>query len=198
MWLRQWDVTLYFGEVNGRKACVGMDLRSFVLTDPNPAKGGFRGVPGPRGLSELTTALLRRLPLTRFVRSVRESDRELLELIHQVGVMNADTRWWIERRLTAEQALRRETQRRGGRPEVDAGTLMKVAEIYEDAYRRQLPPTKAVEEALGIPYSTAAKRVRLARKAGLLGAATPGRAGGVDPDKRRAGARRATKKGSKR
>ena len=55
----------------------------------------------------------------------------------------------------------------------------RVAAIYLLAYACGQAPTKAVAQALGIPQSTAAKKVMKARRdpRGLLGETTPGQAG---------------------
>lgn len=65
----------------------------------------------------------------------------------------------------------------------DAGpapsTLEAVAHLYRLALLKGEPPTKAVEETLGLPRSTAGRWVGLARQEGHLGAAEgPGKAGG--------------------
>lgn len=61
-----------------------------------------------------------------------------------------------------------------------ADDLSTVAAIYRIAYACGLPPTKTVAEMLGLPASTANKRVIRARREGLLPATTPGRAGATD------------------
>ncbi len=57
--------------------------------------------------------------------------------------------------------------------------LLRVAAAYRSAYAIGLPPTKHVAEKLGIPGSTATKKVMRAREVGLLGRTTPGKAGGA-------------------
>jgi hypothetical protein len=57
--------------------------------------------------------------------------------------------------------------------------LRAAATVYRLAYALGEPPTKAVSVSLGLTYSTAARWVAKAREAGLLGATTQGRAGGV-------------------
>lgn len=59
----------------------------------------------------------------------------------------------------------------------ESDELLRVAAAYRFAYAIGLPPTKHVAEELGIPTSTATKKVMQARKAGLLGPTTPGKAG---------------------
>ena len=43
-----------------------------------------------------------------------------------------------------------------------------VAEIYDEAVEVGDPPTSALAEAFGVPYSTAARWIRRARALGLL------------------------------
>jgi hypothetical protein len=56
--------------------------------------------------------------------------------------------------------------------------LQTVADAYHVAYATSQAPTKAVMERLGLPRSTASRWIALARKRGLLGPASPGKAGG--------------------
>jgi hypothetical protein len=55
--------------------------------------------------------------------------------------------------------------------------LRAVAVIYRLAYATGSPPTKAVMDRFGLPRSTAGRWVARARDAGLLGAASPRKAG---------------------
>jgi hypothetical protein len=58
-------------------------------------------------------------------------------------------------------------------------TLEAVAYLYRVAVLMGEPPTKAVEETLGLARSTAGRWVAQARQEGFLGPAeTPGKAGG--------------------
>ena len=50
--------------------------------------------------------------------------------------------------------------------------------IYDEAFQRHQPPTKAVAAAFGISYSAAAKRVATARRNGLLPPTRQGRRAG--------------------
>ncbi len=60
-----------------------------------------------------------------------------------------------------------------------SSTLEAVAYLYRVAVLMGEPPTKAVEETLGLPRSTAGRWVALARREGHLGPAEgPGKAGG--------------------
>jgi hypothetical protein len=53
-----------------------------------------------------------------------------------------------------------------------------VAVVYKLAHATKANPTKAVTEALGLPRSTAARWVMTARRKGLLGPTTEGKARG--------------------
>jgi hypothetical protein len=55
--------------------------------------------------------------------------------------------------------------------------LAEVAKVYRAATRAGEPVTRAVSERFGIASSTAAKRILMARRAGLLGAPIAGKAG---------------------
>jgi hypothetical protein len=56
--------------------------------------------------------------------------------------------------------------------------LRNVATLYQVAYATGNPPTKTVMDRFGLPRSTASRWIALARKRGLLGPATPRKAGG--------------------
>ena len=56
--------------------------------------------------------------------------------------------------------------------------LRAVAATYQLAYATGAPPTKTVMERFGLPRATASRWIALARKRGLLGPATPRKAGG--------------------
>jgi hypothetical protein len=53
-----------------------------------------------------------------------------------------------------------------------------IATVYQVAYATGTPPTKAVMLRSGVPRSTAGRWIRMARERGLLGSATPRKAGG--------------------
>jgi hypothetical protein len=56
--------------------------------------------------------------------------------------------------------------------------LRAIADVYQIAYATDQPPTKTVMQRFGLPRSTASRWIALARKQGLLGPATPRKAGG--------------------
>lgn len=69
-----------------------------------------------------------------------------------------------------------ERARAGGGPSDE--DLRAVADVYQLAYVTGGAPTKTVMERLALPRSTASRWVRMARERGLLGPATPRKAGG--------------------
>jgi transposase len=72
-------------------------------------------------------------------------------------------------------ALSERVQAGGGPSDAD---LRAVADVYQLAYVTGGAPTKTVMERLGLPRSTAGRWIALARERGLLGPATPRKAGG--------------------
>jgi hypothetical protein len=71
--------------------------------------------------------------------------------------------------------LSERAQHGGGPSDED---LWLIATVYQVAYATNESPTKAVMDRLGLPRSTAGRWIRMARKRGLLGPATPSKAGG--------------------
>jgi hypothetical protein len=69
-----------------------------------------------------------------------------------------------------------ERARTGGGPSEE--DLRIIAMVYQVAYATGTPPTKAVMLRAGVPRSTAGRCIRMARERGLLGPATPRKAGG--------------------
>ena len=63
-----------------------------------------------------------------------------------------------------------EPKRLRGSRRLQEHELQEVADIYMDAYRNHLPVQETVARTLGIPVSTACKRIAAARKRGLLAA----------------------------
>jgi hypothetical protein len=119
------------------------------------ASGRFtvtEGLPFPVELSYRWSEAARRFVIYRL-----EGEALTGEVIRQIPV---------DRLLTihlAEQGGRQEGDRRARESE-----LAEVANIYARAFAAHRPPVVAVAETLGIPYSTANKKVVAARKAGLL------------------------------
>ena len=65
-------------------------------------------------------------------------------------------------------AMSVEPKRARGSARLSMYELQEVADIYIDAFFNHLPVQKTVAQTLGIPLSTACKRINLVRKKGLL------------------------------
>ena len=63
-----------------------------------------------------------------------------------------------------------EPKRSRGSRRLQEHELQEVADVYMDAYKNHLPVQETVARTLGIPVSTACKRIAAARKRGLLAA----------------------------
>lgn len=108
----------------------------------------------------LLQSTLRELPFAAFLKNWEEFPHEFSQKSSGiVGAMSMS-----------------EPQRGRGSRRLTESELMKVAEIYEDAYTNHLPVQATVALTLGIPISTACKRINAARRLGFLPKATrPGR-----------------------
>jgi hypothetical protein len=83
----------------------------------------------------------------------------------------------LERYLATLEPLElSERARAGGGPSEQ--DLRAVAIVYQVAYATGAAPTRTVMERLSLPRSTAGRWIRMARERGLLGPATPRKAGG--------------------
>ena len=75
---------------------------------------------------------------------------------------------FVQRRSGITGAMSVEPKRSRGSQRLSEYELKEVAEIYTDAFFNHLPVQKTVAQTLGIPLSTACKRINLVRKKGLL------------------------------
>ena len=144
-----YDVALMVEVVGGRFVCTS-----------------FTASPGAEG-EPITTEGLRRIPVATLVRLGAQQVAMQFEQ-HGEGdtayTRHESTSWTDTKRLVAA----------GPTDE----TLRFVAFQYRFAYAVGEGPTKAVQERLGLPRSTAGRWVDMARKRGYLGAAEgPGKAG---------------------
>ena len=89
----------------------------------------------------------------------------------------------------AEAALEAARPRRAGRPPLARAELERIAEIYSNAFYSGEPPTLAVAAYLGCNKATAARRIALCRKRGVLLSTERGVAGGIPIPMRRVSAR---------
>lgn len=151
--------------------CVGVDLRSFTL-----GKDGKTVRAIGESLQQLTAQVWRDVAIQS----------------EMIAAMDA----YLRRELApfVSKKTRDRSARRAG-PKIfwDESALRSVATIYR-ANLGTGAPTKAVAEIFDVSPSMAAKLVGRARKAGLLGETSKGRAGGASPAQPK-GARR---KGGKR
>jgi hypothetical protein len=116
----------------------------------------------------VTSEHLREVPVAAFLRLAVEHN------VMHVGPTEHDgkTSSW---KLTWASPLALSERARGGPSERD---LQVVADVYHVAYATGQAPTRAVMERLDLPRSTAGRWVKMARERGLLGPATPRKAGG--------------------
>jgi len=119
----------------------------------------------------VTTEGLREIPVAAFLRLALEGS------LLRIGPTERDE----ERRTSSWKltplgpiALSERAQAGGGPSDAD---LRAVADIYQLAYLTGAP-TKTVMQRLDLPRSTASRWIRIARDRGLLGPATPRKAGG--------------------
>jgi hypothetical protein len=118
----------------------------------------------------ITTEGLREIPVAAFLRAAVEANLMRVGPTLHEGKTPTWTLTWAGPIALSERA------RAGGGP--SEKDLRAVADVYQIAYVTGGPPTKTVMERLGLPRSTASRWIRMARERGLLGPATPGKAGG--------------------
>ena len=69
--------------------------------------------------------------------------------------------------ITGAMTVREPKRSRGSHPLTEE-EMQRVVDVYLDAYENHLPVQHTVARTLGIPLSTACKRINLVRKKGLL------------------------------
>jgi hypothetical protein len=117
----------------------------------------------------VTTEGLREIPVAEFLRLAVEANRLRVGPREYDGHTSSWALTWAGPVMLSERA------RAGGGPSED--DLRAVADVYQLAYVTGGAPTKTVMERLGLPRSTASRWIRMARERGLLGPATPRKAG---------------------
>lgn len=153
-----WKVVFHIASVDGRKECVGIDVRSFdsdeEVEDPRPLlETRVENVSGP---------VLRRIPVADLLDQVREDLRSSLK---SAGIEPDEIRI-----LPSEEA-----GGRVGRPRTySVKHYEAVAHVYLVSWKAGFPPTKAIQQHFDVSFSKAARWVREARKLGLIGP-SPGR-----------------------
>jgi hypothetical protein len=118
----------------------------------------------------VTTEGIRQIPVAAFLRLAVEGHRMRVGPREYDGHTSSWELTWAGPIALSERA------RAGGGPSDE--DLRAVADVYQLAYVTGGAPTKTVMERLGLPRSTASRWIALARKQGLLGPATPRKAGG--------------------
>jgi hypothetical protein len=118
----------------------------------------------------VTTEGLRQIPVAAFLRLAVEAN--LVHIGPTVRDGNKST-WELTR--VGSFTLSERARSGGGPSEED---LWAVAAVYHAAYATGAAPTKMVMQRFGLPRSTASRWIALARKRGMLGPATPRKAGG--------------------
>jgi hypothetical protein len=118
----------------------------------------------------ITTEGLREIPVTAFLRLAVEGNLVRVGPTIREGNKSTWELTWVGPIALSERA------RAGGGPSED--DLRAVADVYQLAYVTGGAPTKTVMERLALPRSTASRWIRMARERGLLGPATPRKAGG--------------------
>jgi hypothetical protein len=159
--------------VNGRRECVGIDVRSFKVDED----GAYRLLRRGGRLEVVTTALIRSLPVASLVRDIRRGLSDLAS--HVAGDPERSEK--DRATLLARSSELAKSPRRVHEDDHFA----KVADIYRAAWSAGDPPTKAVAEQMGATRSAAAKWVARARQLGLLGATEQRVAGGVQAGRRK-------------
>jgi hypothetical protein len=117
----------------------------------------------------VTSEGLRQIPVATFLRLAVEGN--LLRVGPTIREGNKST-WTLT--PTGQITLSERARAGGGPSEQD---LRAVADVYQLAHVTGGAPTKTVMQRLGLPRSTASRWVRMARERGLLGPATPRKAG---------------------
>ncbi len=168
---RTWEVTVYWAEVDGRACVVGLDLHGFSGEWGEELEPVVEGQP----ILTLSAALLRQVPFGRLADQSWRESRAFEE------VMASATDDPVRALLELQAAIPpKEQGEPAGRPtKVGLSHLALVARVYQQARAQRRPPTKAVQEALALSYSTAAKRVAAARRLGLLERTRQGSTGGI-------------------
>jgi hypothetical protein len=169
----QWSIDVLWTYVGARLEPAGV----YVVSADDP--------PVP-----LTAETLRRIPFGTLVDNYRrqevKSSEELLAnwaKAREPGFAgHAEMEGWYVP-FTDEQAASVREMVEASRPKkgrtLTNDDLQVVADVYRTAWRQGADPRRAVAEQFHLSDSGAAKRIRAARDAGLLGQARPGKAGEV-------------------
>ncbi|MFA5890412.1 MAG: hypothetical protein WDA27_05620 [Actinomycetota bacterium] len=164
-----WRIKLTFDQVGSSMECVGVEIMGYA----------FGADPRARQSKVLTATALRSIPLAKLIKERRGRVVGLF----RAGLDNEDADW---RARTEGELERWESTRSVGRPpEYGADHWRKVAQTYREAFRRGDHPTKAVAARFHLSHSAATKHVARTRALGLLGPTKKGKAGGLEPPRKR-------------
>jgi hypothetical protein len=119
----------------------------------------------------VTTEHLREVPIAALLRLAVESN---VVRVRGSATREGDTSSW-ELEWASPLALSERAKGGGGPSDKDLRT---VAALYQVAYATGQAPARLVMDRLELPRSTAGRWIRMARERGLLGPATPRKAGG--------------------
>jgi hypothetical protein len=172
------EVRFHRGE---RWQCVGL---SIDLIDPETARS--LGTSELRGL-RMSTVVPR--AYGKLVRHLEDEHAKALAAKPGRGDERLDYRKRKLRVELAEEALEAARPRKAGRPPMARAQLERIAEIYSEAFYSGEPPTQAVAAYLGCDKATAARRIALCRKRGVLLSTERGVAGGIPIAMRRVSSR---------
>jgi hypothetical protein len=151
------EVTLRFEWVEGRWECVSVHLDAIDAADRKPAT--------------ITSSLLRKLPLRRFI-------GQLVTFKAALTTEEDGITYRFERDYTAIGP-------KGGRPPTHGlDHFVEVAQVYREAYGENRTPTRAVAKHFRVTPSAAAKWVARCRELGLLPKTSRGKARAVGPRKK--------------
>lgn len=173
-WRGPWEVETIVEYVGGRPELVGLTIR----------RQGNAAIP-------LTSKVLKQVKIPelvaghlRFLRYQEHFDTEDLRI--QLGGSELSEEQEMQKLLKIHRSHQPEPLGLRGRPtHWTVVELAKVATTYREALEARKHPTAAVATRFRKTASGAAKLVRLARAAGLLGQTTKGKAGWIELPKRR-------------
>jgi hypothetical protein len=181
-----WSITIHWAEIGGRLECLGVEMWSGIEIDSKvPKEASYRTI-AEAALRPIGTAALREVPISQII----EADRRLLAEVYSAAIKRSRELGGEDQAEQFEQlaalAEGGGSSRRGRPRTLGIERFQRVAQIYDDAWRRSEHPTMAVAERETVSYSTAAKWVARCRQMGLLPETTKGRpAGGSNPPPKR-------------
>jgi hypothetical protein len=137
-----WDISRYeFVDSTGTKWAVSLELKAL--------KG-------------------RVVPISLLIEPIAALAELNTEVLHELSIQKIVKPWIeAEQKRVAQENMKRKVAAHSGRPHSEE-ELQTVADVYLVAYEKSLPVQQTVAQALGIPISTAAKRIMAARQQGLI------------------------------